>query len=229
MKAPLEGKKTYVAAVMAIIGFWAAWSTGDMALADAIQATVTSILAITIRHGVSTTAAKNVAPFMLLPLLLVMGGCQTSPGGYTPDDTEYNYDWAQETYIGTVQNLLIAKQGGTISQEDWDSKIYPLILEGDKILDVMETAALAGDKSTLEVKLVTFRAIYQKLVIWTLTDEQGAIDERTTGPFTFPGSPGRGDLGVSVGRQAARPQPPGASQAGTQALGRTGWRGSVAA
>lgn len=48
----LSGKKTYVVAVMGILGFVASYLTGDMALSDAAQGVLTAVLGITIRHGV---------------------------------------------------------------------------------------------------------------------------------------------------------------------------------
>lgn len=48
----LQGKKTYVVAVMGIIGFLASYLTGDIALSDAAQGILTAVLGMTIRAGV---------------------------------------------------------------------------------------------------------------------------------------------------------------------------------
>lgn len=53
-----SGYKTYITAVVAIVGAVGAWMTGEMALNDMIQIVVTAALGAFIRNGVSTTAAK---------------------------------------------------------------------------------------------------------------------------------------------------------------------------
>lgn len=55
----LIGYKTYVVAAVAIIGAWAAWFTGDATMEAAIKMSIEAILAITIRHGIATTAEKG--------------------------------------------------------------------------------------------------------------------------------------------------------------------------
>lgn len=225
----LSGKKTYLAALTTIVGIWTTYLSGAMdglALADAIQTTVVAILAVTLRAGVAAGPTKVPPSILILPLLLLAGGCQTSPGGYTADQVEYNYDWAQETYIGTVENLLILKRSGAINQEDWDKSIYPLILQGDEILDIMEAATLDGDTNTLDVKLVAFKSLYRRLVLWTL-NEQGAIDGTTT-TFTLNSSPGCCNLRGHESGPGTRPKSPGAAEGGSQAISRAGWQRSVA-
>lgn len=54
----MNGWKTYLAAAAAIITAWAAWANGSLELAEAFQATITAVLAATVRHGVKTEAAK---------------------------------------------------------------------------------------------------------------------------------------------------------------------------
>jgi hypothetical protein len=49
----LKGKKTYVTGALAILGSIAAVLTGDLEVAAAAQAILTSILGMTIRHGVN--------------------------------------------------------------------------------------------------------------------------------------------------------------------------------
>ena len=56
MTLMMNGWKTYLAALAAIVSAWAAWSQGALDLAQAFQATITAVLAATVRHGVSTTA-----------------------------------------------------------------------------------------------------------------------------------------------------------------------------
>ena len=49
----LQGKKTYLTAAASIIGAWAAVANGAMAFAEAVQVTVTAVLAATLRNGVA--------------------------------------------------------------------------------------------------------------------------------------------------------------------------------
>lgn len=53
----LEGYKTYLVALSAFVGAWAAFATGDATLSEAIQLSVTAILGATIRRGVETSKA----------------------------------------------------------------------------------------------------------------------------------------------------------------------------
>lgn len=50
----LSGKKTYITAVMAIIGTIASYLAGDVAIADAAQLILTAVLGVTIRSGIKT-------------------------------------------------------------------------------------------------------------------------------------------------------------------------------
>lgn len=52
----LAGKKTYVVAVMGILGFVASYLTGEVELAQAAQGVLTAILGMTIRNGMKTGA-----------------------------------------------------------------------------------------------------------------------------------------------------------------------------
>lgn len=54
----LKGKKTYVVAFMAILGALASYLTGDTTANDAIKIGIDAVLAATIRHGITTEAAK---------------------------------------------------------------------------------------------------------------------------------------------------------------------------
>ncbi len=225
----LPGKKTYIAAAMTLLGFWAAYFSGEMALADAIQASVAAILAITLRAGIAK--GPNISPKALAPVaLLLLVGCATSPNGFPENDPRHDYDWAQTQYNKTLQNLLIMKRADEISQEDWDDTIYPLILEGDRILDQVEAAALADNATVLDVRITAFRAIYAKLVVWALVGEQGALDvgdeldERTTFGSGL-SSPGDGLRGLGLGWEAAQPREPGAGQAAPQGFGSGSWPG----
>lgn len=49
----LKGYKTYVVALLAVIGAIAGVLTGDVELAAGIQLGVTAILGATLRHGIS--------------------------------------------------------------------------------------------------------------------------------------------------------------------------------
>lgn len=50
----LAGKKTYIAAVVALLGVIAAYLQGQMDLASAIEAAVTAVLAVTLRAGIKS-------------------------------------------------------------------------------------------------------------------------------------------------------------------------------
>lgn len=54
IKEKIKGYKTILMSVASIIGAIIAWSTDTMNLSDAIQIIVTSILAMTIRAGISS-------------------------------------------------------------------------------------------------------------------------------------------------------------------------------
>jgi hypothetical protein len=54
----LSGYKTYITAGLAVVGAVAAYLTGDMAIADAIQIVVTAVMGAFIRNGVTTENAK---------------------------------------------------------------------------------------------------------------------------------------------------------------------------
>ena len=52
----LAGKKTYVVAVMAILGFVSSYLMGDIAITDAAQGILTAVLGMTIRSGITKEA-----------------------------------------------------------------------------------------------------------------------------------------------------------------------------
>jgi hypothetical protein len=54
MFGALKGKKTYIAALLTIIGAVAGYSTGDATAMQAIQMSVTAILAACLRNGLSS-------------------------------------------------------------------------------------------------------------------------------------------------------------------------------
>jgi hypothetical protein len=59
MFAFLQGKKTYVVAVAAVVVAWYNFAMGnDANINDAIQLTFTALIGAFIRHGVSTTASS---------------------------------------------------------------------------------------------------------------------------------------------------------------------------
>mgnify|MGYP003534242886 CR=1 FL=1 len=47
-----KGQKTYIMAVVAVIGVVAGYLVGDLSLVDAAQLAVTAVLGATIRHGI---------------------------------------------------------------------------------------------------------------------------------------------------------------------------------
>lgn len=54
----LQGWKTYIVGVAAILGTAAAWIAGDLSIAEAVQAVITAIMGMTIRAGIANEAAK---------------------------------------------------------------------------------------------------------------------------------------------------------------------------
>ncbi len=54
----LKGYKTYIVAGLSVLGAIAGYLTGDLALTDAIQASITAVLAATIRSGITAENAK---------------------------------------------------------------------------------------------------------------------------------------------------------------------------
>lgn len=50
----LEGYKTYIVAIVAIVGAIGAYLTGEMSINDAAQIVVTSLIGMFIRKGVKT-------------------------------------------------------------------------------------------------------------------------------------------------------------------------------
>ena len=55
----LSGYKTYIAGALTILGALGGFLTGNLAVDQAINLVVPAILAMTVRHGVSTTAAVS--------------------------------------------------------------------------------------------------------------------------------------------------------------------------
>ena len=49
----LSGYKTYIAAVVAVVGAVGAYLSGDMSIADAAQIVVTALIGVFVRNGVS--------------------------------------------------------------------------------------------------------------------------------------------------------------------------------
>ena len=54
IRLKLSGWKTYLTSIAAIIGVVVAWSNNAMTTADAIQAIVTAVLAMTVRAGIAS-------------------------------------------------------------------------------------------------------------------------------------------------------------------------------
>ena len=55
----LSGYKTYIAGALTILGALGGFLTGNLAVDQAINLVVPAILAMPVRHGVSTTAAVS--------------------------------------------------------------------------------------------------------------------------------------------------------------------------
>lgn len=58
LRTMLKGKKTYVVATLGILTSVAAYLTGDASLGDTLQHVFEAVLAMTIRSGITTKAAK---------------------------------------------------------------------------------------------------------------------------------------------------------------------------
>ena len=48
----LKGKKTYITAILAVLGAVGAYLTGDLALTETIQVVIPAIMAATVRNGI---------------------------------------------------------------------------------------------------------------------------------------------------------------------------------
>jgi hypothetical protein len=55
----LNGYKTYIVGVLAVLGALGGWLDGDLTLTAALNAAIPAILAMTVRHGIATTAAGH--------------------------------------------------------------------------------------------------------------------------------------------------------------------------
>jgi hypothetical protein len=53
-----EGKKTYAAAIVAIVGAATAMWLGEVSVADGVQLILTAIIGATLRSGIDTAADK---------------------------------------------------------------------------------------------------------------------------------------------------------------------------
>lgn len=67
---PMNGKKTYLTALAAVLTAWAAYFSGALALEEAVKATFAAVLAATLRHGITSEGLRGVV--RLLPLLAVL-------------------------------------------------------------------------------------------------------------------------------------------------------------
>lgn len=61
--APLAGRKTYIAAFLAIIGAVLGGLDGDLTWPQSFDITVPALIGVTIRHGISTSALSLAASF----------------------------------------------------------------------------------------------------------------------------------------------------------------------
>lgn len=100
----IHGKKTYLAALAAVLTAWGGYFAGSLDFAAAVQATVTAVLAATLRHGITTRAA------FLLPLacaVLLLPSCESvsvSPfSGVCVQQQGYRACYNPLTESGTVQ------------------------------------------------------------------------------------------------------------------------------
>lgn len=55
----LSGYKTYIAGALTILGALGGYLTGNLAMDQAVNLVVPAILAMTVRHGISTAASAS--------------------------------------------------------------------------------------------------------------------------------------------------------------------------
>lgn len=87
MSAPLAGRKTYIVAVLAIVTAWASWSVGDLDMPRAIEATFAALMAMSVRAGVTSEAARAAKLILLAVLLLPLAACTTASTRSSIDET----------------------------------------------------------------------------------------------------------------------------------------------
>lgn len=168
--------------------------------------------------------AKSLMGAMLLMPLLLLGGCDTSPGGYRMDTPKGTYDAAQETFIATVKTLNTGRRTGLFNDQEW-ADIVDQIQRGDRILDKMEQAALAEDSDIPRTVLTTFRAIMRELSVWASQvaqeqqDERESSDDRDVDTGSSFGARTR-HLGVQAVRRDATREVPGGAPAASEDAGR---------
>jgi len=107
---------------------------------------------------VYTFLKNSILPVVVLALL--MPSCAL----LDPDaPLEAKYFEAQETYIAVVSTLIDLRTAGKINQTKWVEDIYPLIKEGDELLDRMEAQIALGGLSVSNLLLKSFINILTRL------------------------------------------------------------------
>ncbi len=54
----LNGYKTYIVGALAVLGAVGGWLDGDLTLLAALNVAIPALLAMTVRHGIATTAVR---------------------------------------------------------------------------------------------------------------------------------------------------------------------------
>lgn len=167
-------------------------------------------------------------PALIVGLLcLGLVACNTTPGGYTLQSPEGQYDIAQESFTGAVKVLTTAKRVGEIDQATWDNQVMPAIREGDRVLDAWLSAVLAGEP--VQVHLVAWDTVRAALQRWVDRVEGSVSDADSSVGDPGPGSArgdGLGAPGVQGVREAGAAGLPGEAGTGPQA-GDRGCRGRI--
>lgn len=55
----LKGKRTYLVGTLALLGALAAWLSGEMSAADALQVSLEGLIGMTLRAGITNTAGPD--------------------------------------------------------------------------------------------------------------------------------------------------------------------------
>lgn len=58
----LQGKKTYIVCLVAILGYWYSFYLGDSTMHEAMGATETALIGMFLRHGISAPDSPHPSP-----------------------------------------------------------------------------------------------------------------------------------------------------------------------
>lgn len=81
----MHGRKTYLTAAAAALTAWAAFLSGNLSIAEAVQATFAAVLACTLRHGITTRAPLVLLGALTFSCLPLLTGCTGAGGPVSAD------------------------------------------------------------------------------------------------------------------------------------------------